>query len=86
MAIPLNFLGNFTTRTLESLRRFRAADPPAVDPDLDGWNRTYAAMTPEERERWDKMNQAEARRVERLCETCGGHAENCKCDYYETFK
>lgn len=89
----VDFLGDFTRRTLASLGRFREADPPAplpfgtpgaiADTDFNAWERCKANMAIEELGRWEKMNLAEAAARSRVCETCGGRAETCKCDSRE---
>ncbi len=49
--------------------------------DVNAWERAKAAMTPAESDRWAKMNAAEARHMERVCDTCGGRRADCKCDF-----
>lgn len=82
--MALEFLGNFVGRTLDSLRRFRSADPavpaeafqhsgkPIFDAaEIDCWEKFKAEMALEELERWQKMNLIESRRETVLCPSCG---------------
>lgn len=84
--MALSFLGDFTKRTLDSLRRFREpelaiAAPVPADPDLDAWERAKAKMALEELGRWEKMNLAESRMFEGVCSACGGPTVNGRCQY-----
>ncbi len=47
--------------------------------DLNAWERAKANMALNELERWHKMNAAESRRIERVCDSCGAHV--CKCAF-----
>lgn len=85
----VEFLGDFTRRTLASLGRFREADPPAplpfgtpgviADADFNAWERCKANMALDQLEHWNKMNLAEARRIETFCGSCGEPEVGGRC-------
>ncbi len=49
--------------------------------DRDAWERAKAGMALEELERWNRMNLAESKRLERVCDICGARVSACRCAY-----
>ncbi len=52
--------------------------------DRDAWERAKAGMALEELERWNRMNLAESKRLERVCDICGARVSKCRCSLTPT--